>query len=325
MSGNKRINIATALNSKYMRYAYVMLTSLFDSQPQDIEDIHVYLLHSDLTDSDQRCLEELSHRKGGSIHWLFVDRKLFAGELPTNTRWTLEIYYRLLLADILPVEVSRLLYLDVDVIVNGSLKELFFSDLEGNVISACKDSAKLPFPAERAELFEDQIRNGFTYFNSGVLLMDIAALRKKYCFKYYMEVLNELLPKMWAPDQDLLNYIHWNEAKILDGRYNVYAKPAYNQGIRYEEVKRTAAIVHFTAQKPWEGEYVHYDIERLWWDYAQRTPFYHEFLEEFVYASIMNPMVYETMQKMSEEKQELCEELKKSAALCQTLSQMLHM
>ena len=54
MSGNKRINIATALNSKYMRYVYVMLTSLFDSQPQDIEDIHVYLLHSDLTDSDQR-------------------------------------------------------------------------------------------------------------------------------------------------------------------------------------------------------------------------------------------------------------------------------
>ena len=53
-----RINIATALNSKYMRYAYVMLTSLFTNQPD--ADIHVYLLHSDLSPQDIAYLQELA-------------------------------------------------------------------------------------------------------------------------------------------------------------------------------------------------------------------------------------------------------------------------
>lgn len=45
-----RINVATALNSHYMRYTYVMLTSLFINQSD--ADIHVFLLHSDLSDED---------------------------------------------------------------------------------------------------------------------------------------------------------------------------------------------------------------------------------------------------------------------------------
>lgn len=52
-----RMNVATALNSKYMRYAYVMLTSLFCNHPR--EDIQVYLLHNDLTPYIHYDIEQL--------------------------------------------------------------------------------------------------------------------------------------------------------------------------------------------------------------------------------------------------------------------------
>ena len=38
-----------------MRYTYVMLTSLFENQPKDL-DIHIYLLQSDLTDEDKATI-----------------------------------------------------------------------------------------------------------------------------------------------------------------------------------------------------------------------------------------------------------------------------
>ena len=76
-----RINIATALNSKYMRYAYVMLTSLFTNQPD--ADIHVYLLHSDLSPQDIAYLQELADEYH-HINFLPVKKEDFSASLPTT-------------------------------------------------------------------------------------------------------------------------------------------------------------------------------------------------------------------------------------------------
>lgn len=76
MSGRRKMHIALSLNSKYMRYAYVMLTSLFESQPAHLE-AHVYILHSDLTGEDKSQLEGLVKSYGGEICWCPVNEKLF--------------------------------------------------------------------------------------------------------------------------------------------------------------------------------------------------------------------------------------------------------
>ena len=121
-----RMNIATALNSKYMRYTCVMLTSLFSNQED--ADIHVYLLHSDLTDEDKAHLLDVGEKYHQTIHFLKIDRELFPSALPTTSTWSLESYYRLMLLDLLPSEIDRILYLDVDMIINKSLKEVYCTD-----------------------------------------------------------------------------------------------------------------------------------------------------------------------------------------------------
>lgn len=319
----KRINVATALNSKYMRYTYVMLTSLFENQPNDI-DIHVYLLHSDLTENDRHMLGEVVSSYGGSLHWLSVDRELFSSQCPTTDTWPLEAYYRLMLTDILPEDVERLLYLDVDIIVNKSLEELFFTDLGGKIVGACMDCNKQPFGDYRDVIFKEQIIQGFTYFCSGVLLLDIKSMRKRYHFADYMKLAEEMNFKMIAPDQDLLNYMHWKEVQILDGnKYNLFAKVAYNHDIHYAEVIQAVTIIHFIGQKPWHGKFIHYDIEKLWWDYAKTTPFYVEFMEEFIQSAVDSSLIYDTMLQLSTEKKQLKEELDKSLTLCQKLLQIV--
>lgn len=226
-----------------------------------------------------------------------------------------------MLPDILPDEVDKLLYLDVDIIVNKSVEELFLLDFGQNVICACKDGQEAPFRDNRDLIFREQISLGFTYFCSGVLLMDMKALRKKYCFQDYINLAEKLNFQMVAPDQDILNYMHWKETKIIDAnRYNLFAKAAYNHDIHYDEVKQAVTIIHFAGQKPWAGEYVHYDIEQLWWDYARLTPFYEEFLEEFVESSVNSPLIYDAMTRLSAEKKQLKEELEKSVSLCRKLA-----
>lgn len=329
MNEKRRMNIATAFNSKYARYAYVMLTSLLENQLPETE-VNVYILYSEVTEENRNCIEQLTESYGGSVHWIFVSNEVFPDNCPTSIFWTLEAYYRLLLSDLLPEDVDRILYLDVDIIVNQSLEEIYNTDFECKLLCACKDIYPLDsdkgsfFGDKRDILFREQLKQDFTYFNSGVILFDMNRMRKEYCLKQYLELGDKLKFDVIAPDQDLLNYMHWQDVKLIDGnQYDLFAKVAYNHGIHYEEVKKEVTIIHFAGQKPWIGYYVHFDIEQLWWDYAKMSPFYNELLEEFMQQSLHNPLIYDTLLQCSLEKQQLQEELDKSVKLCQRLVKMI--
>lgn len=313
------MNIALALNHKYVRYAYVMLTSLLRNQT--VPHIHIYLLHNDLTAQDLKYFQDLvaSHRH--EITFLPVDISIFPASLPTTKAWSLETYFRLLLLDILPADVDRLLYLDVDMIIDKPIDELYYTDFEDKLFCVCRDCAlKLTEDDLRNKIFKEHFAQNFTYFNAGMMLWNIDALRKKYCFEDYMRTAKQLDYQLEAPDQDLLNYMHWKEIKYVDEfKYDLFSKFAYNKGVTYADVKRETSIVHFAGTKPWEGEVVHYEIEQLWWDYAKLTPFYHELLEEFVFATITNPLIFQTMSNLSNENQQLTTELRKCIEICNKL------
>lgn len=321
---NERMNIVTALNKKYVKYTCVMLTSLLINQ-SDV-DIHVYLLHSDLTQQDCEQLRALVESYNQYIQFLPVNKDIFPSTLPTTLEWSLEAYYRLMLIDILPLNIDRILYLDVDMIVNKSIKELYWTDFEEYFFCACRDMAT-GFPSSdiRDQIFEEQILQGFTNFNSGMMLWNIEKLRGQYCFKDYMDLAESLNFQMRAPDQDLLNLMHYKQVKFLDEyQYDLFSKIAYDYGIRYEDVKRQTTIVHYAGMKPWQGgEGVHYDIEQLWWDYAKLTPFYFELMEDFLHSSINNPFIFETLDNCFKVNKQLIEELGKSEAMCQHLLQLV--
>ena len=316
------MNIAMALNHKYVRYAYVMLTSLLYNQ--NVPHIHIYLLHNDLTAKDLEYFQELVNSYHHEITFLYVDKTLFPASLPTTNAWSLETYFRLLLLDLLPADVDRLIYLDVDMIIDKPIDELYYTDFEDKLFCVCRDCALTLTETDlRNEIFKEHFAQNYAYFNAGMMLWNITALRKKYCFADYMNTAKQLDYQLEAPDQDLLNYIHWKEVKYVDEfKYDLFSKFAYNKGVTYADVKRETSIIHFAGTKPWEGEVVHYEIEQLWWDYAKLTPFYHELLEEFVFANTNNPLIFQTMSELFNENRRLTGELQKSIAICNKLLEL---
>lgn len=283
MKTNKKLNITTALDRNYVRYTYVMLISLFENQIEDTE-IHVYLLHSELIEKDKICLENMVKSYGGFLHWLQIDSSYFPKSCTEFARWPVESFYRLTLPEILPEEVERILYLDVDIVINHSLRELYDTDFEGNALCACPE----PFDGigvfpYRDALFKEHVKKGFIYFNSGVLLLNLKVLREKYGLHSYLEVAEKYNYCLETPDQDLLNYVHWKDVKFVDTvKYNLYARFAHNFGVGYEEAKSQVTMVHFLAKKPWNPKAEHFEMERLWWDYAKKSPFYYDFRSEYI-------------------------------------------
>ena len=261
------MNIVIAINKAYIPYVSVMLTSLFCQHSCPID---IYVLHHELTSEDEAVLCRLSETYEAAFHFLYIpDSLLPPAEVKSATPWGIETYFRLAILDLLPADAHRAVYLDADMIVNKPLDALYSCDLQGKKIAACYElSCRAPFGDYRDALFCELIPDGFTYFNAGMMLLDLDALRPQYGFDRYMAAAAELNYQIQFPDQD------------LDFRqYNLFARRAYTDfGMRYEDVKENVSVIHYTNEKPWRGNCLHCDIELLWWDYAKKTPFYHDLL-----------------------------------------------
>ena len=290
------LNVSLAFDDKYTRFAYVCIYSLLTNNTAS--NVHLYILQYDLTDESRLLLTNLVEQFDAYIEFLFVDKTLFSEKLPITDKWPIEVYFRLLLTDLLPEGVDRIIYLDSDMIVNGSLAEMYNTDMDGYNIAGCYDLALIAanldmFLYYRHRWFTEQF-NSRTYINSGAILMDMKKLRKDYPLEVYLEAARELDYKIYAPDQDLINYVHSGKIKLLDPRkYNYPAYLAYSEGIRD---KSLVTIMHFIGKKPWQGgNHAHFFTERFWWEYAFSAPFAQELMKQFMIDSMTDTTILDEL------------------------------
>ena len=102
-------------------------------------------------------------------------RQLFDGA-PVTAQYPREMYYRLLAGQMLPESLSRVLYLDPDILVINPLRELWETDMQGNMFAAAAHTGKteLANNVNRIRLGTDH-----DYYNSGVLLIDLERCRSE--------------------------------------------------------------------------------------------------------------------------------------------------
>lgn len=294
------MNIMTSLNRNYVGPACVMLESVYQNHPE--MRINVYMLHSELTDDDMKIIEKHGLKWGAQISFLKIDRKIFE-KMPTTDLWSLEAFYRLAMNDILPADIDRMLYLDVDIAVLHPLHEFYFADFEGNDLIACKDmGSTIPFGDKRDSIFAEWVKQDeFVYCCSGVTLWNVAKLRETTNLKTYLEVAENLGYDLLAPDQDLINLVHAGRIKVVDEyKYDCFVK-----GCKWtaDEVKRYVSILHYAgATKPWSGKYPKVDSYKVWWEYAKNTPLYVEMLEKVFEESYeTDKMLYENLKRLTKE------------------------
>ena len=98
-------------------------------------------------------------------------------DFPVTDRYPETIYYRLLAHKYLPNDIKRILYLDADVLCINDLSRLYELDFEGNLYAAASHSG-----LTNVKNVINNVRlgaeSGESYFNSGVLLMNLEGIRR---------------------------------------------------------------------------------------------------------------------------------------------------
>ena len=259
------MNILVSCDDKYAMPTMVMLTSFFNSNSCTEENSHtVYLMESGLSDEMNSKLQTHVEGFGASYSRVHVSSDVFENA-KTASHITKETYYRLLADKLLP-GISRVLWLDSDLIVRGDISELYDIELGGNIAACCGyGPAMLPVMTENAARIG--MKQPENYFNAGVILLDLNAWREKISDDMLSQAIDPAKIGTYSfADQDILNLLLEGMVKILDYRkFNCMIHCLESkEDLAY--AKDNALIVHFPGEaKPWSFNDIHFSDEWLTW------------------------------------------------------------
>lgn len=278
-------HIVYASDDRFAEIMGVSMVSLFDNNT-DFDDIVVYILDSGISFENKKKIEDTCERFGRSKPvWIYA--KNISEELGIHVeidRGSLSQFSRLFVSRDLPSELKRVLYLDCDIIVNKSIKELWNLDLQGKTIGALMDAFS-KYYRKNIGLQPNDIM-----FNSGVMLIDLARWRETKIEEKLLAFIKQNKGKVQQGDQGALNAVLSHETYCFSPCFNtvtIFFDFSYAEMLTYrkppefyceEEVKKAVedpVIIHFTtsflSERAWVKGCNHRYVDR-WLQYKSMSP-----------------------------------------------------
>lgn len=254
------MNIVCSADNNYIQHCCVMLISFFENNREEKHTVH--FLTEGVEQAHQEFIRNIVHSYQGKFFYYLV-RAEFLESCPIRAtdHLTIATYNRLFMAEILPDNIDKVLYLDCDIVVNHSISEFWEMPLDAYAIAAVEE---LGCSAEDAyERLGYDIHYG--YFNAGVLLVNLDYWRTHNLTHAFLDYIRCNFDKLRAHDQDVLNALlydkclhvsyEWNVEEAFY-HYSVIKRLEYNGELRY--ILRHPKILHYTWKpKPWDASCRH--------------------------------------------------------------------
>lgn len=287
MQTQEKIHTAIAFcdpKGTYSRHAAVVMASMFENTKRSV---CVHVIHDDtLSDFNKQMFIETAESYGQELNFINVESLLEKTSVDVSkltidgARGTL---FRLLIPDLIMED--RLIYLDCDLLIDLDIADMWECDIKGKTLGAVRDVWSLdylngePVPWRYAAAWKLMGIGQDSYFNAGVLIMDLKRIRERYDFLREVEKFYAKFKKcITLADQDCLNQIFAGDVQFLDHRFNM---------IDLREYKNSSerCIWHMAGgAKPWTmcstGK-----VDELYWHYLSKTAYCHS-QEKLVSAMI---------------------------------------
>lgn len=283
------MNIVYTTNEAFVAKVAAGICSVFENN-KDMSEIRIFIIGQELSEDSKIKFNTIAEKYKRIITIVPLEKleRYLDFEFDTGG-WNPIVLARLLLDCLLPEEIDRVLYLDGDTINIASLKEVWETNLNGNVIGACIEATVNK--KQRIYLGMEHI----PYVNAGVLLIDLNKWRQERTGELILEFYKSNKGKLFANDQDAINGALKDDIYYLSPRYNFYniywfypyklLKKLMGNTFYYsqevvEQAIQSPAIIHYLGEeRPWRNGNKHkYRDEYL--KYLNKTPWKNEKMEE---------------------------------------------
>ena len=278
------MNVMYTYDNNYVEIAAVSIKSLLNTNK---ENIHFFLIQDKVSIENQQRIERMIKNDNAKV--TFFEKPNISSILGDDLRiyrWCDSAYSRLFLREIFGSDplIDKVLYIDCDTLIVGTLKELYDTNLENYLGAACFECMS------NMHKYIIGANKNDNYINNGMLLLDV----KKWINNDIQEVVTRFVRehngKIEYIDQGVVNGTISNSFKIVSPKYNltslaydfsykemqIYRKPSFGYSeAEWEEAKRNPKIIHFTTSflsiRPWyEGS--NHPYAKKWKEIHDMTP-----------------------------------------------------
>lgn len=284
------VAVCFSANDKYIPVLAVTISSIIENSKTE-NNYDIVVLMTNISDENQVKIRKLiSNKPNFSIRFVNVGAYVYGYRFytesdPTNTKFSDEIYYRVLVPALMPAY-EKVIFLDADIVTLEDIANILNYDFSDSLLGAVRDYEGISncynknYEKTKYRITELNIKNFDNYFLSSVLVMNPKKFNESFDVK---DLLNLAVSKDWKQyDQDLLNVLCQDSIKIIDsgwnfmedtyGTYHSLPKPLFNE---FLESEKNPKLIHYSGnRKPWINLDSRYN--KYFWKYAELTPFYDE-------------------------------------------------
>lgn len=266
------IVVAFGVDVNYAPHLAVAIASVVANAPGAL--FRFMIIHDGVPAAHQSQVEAVA--SGHAFEWHEIaDSRLL--EMESFNHITRASYFRFAIPTFTPADAKRVIYLDCDLVVLGDLRDLAKVDLQGNGIGAVYDAA---VDSEAFRTRWGSAPKRLSYFNSGVLVLDIEKIRSAGGFEPAIETLKRYREKCIFGDQCALNVMMQDRWTPIPPIWNVQRRMVMKEGtpcyLTSEEMQAglRPGIIHFTeTNKPWASDGYHPYVW-TYYKYLRRTPYW---------------------------------------------------
>ena len=258
-TAEESVVVVTAADANYALPLAVMGRSLIDHL-QPGRRLILYILDGGMRARERRAVSSSWDLERTEVRWVKIASSRLRG-VPSTKRFGPVTYFRLLIPEILPRSMRRAIYIDADTLVLDDIAKLWRYRLRGHPLGAVQDPLLWTFGSSGLPWDELEIPPHAEYFNSGVLLMDLALWRREsFAYKVF-EFARDHTRDIMFPDQDALNGVFAGRWRRLHPRWNCALEqaernagsPDVPNGLDYADAVDRPGILHYIGgPKPWQ-------------------------------------------------------------------------
>lgn len=232
------MNVLYTCDNNYVWLMGISAISMFENN-KEIIDLDVYLIGENISDENKQILADIGEKYNRRIT-VFDVPQLDIPDALVSARWPLSAFIRLYAGELLPDSFNKILYLDCDTIIYGSLSTLDNWDVSEKVFWGVKDCIGKEYKKNIG------IEGNGLYVNAGVLLINLSKLRRisvKDKLASYMSKYEKLIS---FADQDVLNGAFKGSIGVLPPQYDVMTIVATYS---YEDIVRLRKPTNYYSEE----------------------------------------------------------------------------
>ena len=271
---NNYVNVVYAADDNFAPYTLISIYSMFYNNNVPI---HVFILNNKISEynvnSIKSLLNDYPNNKITFIPINDLENMLNLSKAQKKYLYGISItaYARLFICSLLPKDVKRVIYLDGDSLIVGSIDELWNIDINDYWCAGVMDS--IPFAYKEVIGFSKDD----DYINSGMLYINLYEWRKNDLEQKFIDFIVNNQDKFYSHDQGIINIFMKGHLLLVHPKFNFHS-PFHGKdydttlkwfGVDYEyypksmveEARNNPVFIHFSGgsiERPWSNSNTYY-------------------------------------------------------------------